>query len=200
VPLGLLTCCALVWQSSAAAFTATTSNPENSWTTGKVELASTPGTAVFTAGKLLVPGSSGSKCITVTYKGSVDTAIEGVRLWGVVKNTSDADLAAKLEVTVQMSRSAVPGTPDVDCASFPTSSFDYAPTTLSTFPKNYTSGIGHANGTTVGDWRPFPTTDVSRTYKISYRLPADVANADALQGKTVEMAFTWEVQSYTPGS
>jgi hypothetical protein len=197
VPVGLLTCSVLVWHSSSAAFVATTPNPDNSWEAGKVELRSDQATAVFTAGKYLVPGSSGSKCITVTYTGNVDTAATGVRLYGLPTPGSDTGLAGQLQITVQMSTTALTPTPDVDCANFDASPKSYPTSTLAAFPTDYATGIGHAAGVTAGDWRPTATTNLSRTYKIAYSLPAGT-NIDGVQGKKVGMTFIWEVQSDTP--
>ena len=77
VPAALLVSALLVWQASNAAFSATTSNPGNSWTAGSVTLTDddggtspTTGTAMFSAAGL-VPGSTGSHCIAVTSTGTV---------------------------------------------------------------------------------------------------------------------------------
>jgi hypothetical protein len=202
VPVGLLVTGTLVWHTSSAAFVATTDNPGDSWETGVVRLTSDrSATALFTTATegLLVPGSSGYKCITVTYTGSVDTAATGVRLYGAL-TTDSAELADALEVTVQMSTTALSPAPDADCdPAFQASPVSYPDTALSDFPGDYATGIGDANGDGAGDWRPTATTDRSRTYKISYRLPAG-SYPSSVQGKTVGMTFTWEVQSGTPSS
>jgi hypothetical protein len=209
-PIGLLTCCALVWQSSAAAFTATTDNPANAWTTGVVTMTSDrTSAALFTTKnpsgptldsdeELLVPGSSGSRCITVKYTGSVPTADTGVRMYGKVTGGYDP-LAAALEVTVEISG---PGaTSSSNCAGFVAAPGSFT-SRFKTFPANYTSGLRDLNAAdSVPDWRPSATTDLSRVYRISYSLPAATANPDDLQGKSVTMTFTWEAQSDdTPGT
>ena len=201
VPVGLVASVTLVWSSSYAAFVDTTATPENTWRTGVVELGTNhSATALFdTASEgLLVPGSSGHRCITVTYTGNVDTAVTGVRLYGSPA-TDSAELAAALEVTVEMSTTALNPGPDADCLSgLGPSPVSFGTRTFSTFPTGYGAGIGDANGDAVGDWRP-TATDRSRTYKISYRLPP-ASYPSTLQGKEVRMTFTWEVQSHTPGT
>ena len=202
VPVGLMACGVLVWNSSSAAFSATTGTPTNSWETGVVQLGNDRGaTALFTTTSegLLVPGSTGYKCITVTYSGSVDTAVAGVRLYGTLTTDSSAELAAALQVTVEMSTAALTPTPDGDCLpSFQASPITYAARAFSAFPTSYGTGIGDANGDATGDWRPTATTDRSRTYRIAYTLPAG-SYATSVQGKNVAMTFTWEVQS-APGT
>jgi hypothetical protein len=146
-----------------------------------------------------VPGSSGYKCITVTYSGNVDTAATGVRLYGSL-TTDSAELADALEVTVQMSTTALTPAPNADCLpAFQSSPVSYPTRAFSAFPTSYGTGIWDANGDTLGDWRPSATTDRSRTYKISYSLPAG-SYPSSVQGKKVGMTFTWEVQSSTPGA
>src|SRR4051812_44560547 len=75
VPIGLIASGALVWNASYAAFTATTVNPGNSWSTGSVALSDSQGgsssgatgTALWSGQTNLIPGSTGTKCIKVTY-------------------------------------------------------------------------------------------------------------------------------------
>lgn len=128
VPVGLVASVTLVWSSSYAAFVDTTATPQNTWGTGVVELGTDRGaTALFSTASegLLVPGSSGHRCITVTYTGNVDTADTGVRLYGSL-TTGSPELAAALRTTVQMSRTALTTPPDADC--LPTSRRRRSPT------------------------------------------------------------------------
>lgn len=183
VTAGIALSGALVWQSSYAAFTATTSNPGNSWTAGSIALADNDsGAALFTASGL-VPGSTGSRCITVDYTGTVGAA---VKLYATPVPAAPTDLAPYLELTVE---EGTGGTPD--CTGFtPTSTlygtvpgFDPAKT-LATFT---TSHSAHSNG--VSTWTP--TTAESRTFRIGYKLKDD----NAAQGKRAEINFVWEART-----
>ncbi|MCM3661191.1 CalY family protein [Georgenia satyanarayanai] len=76
VPLGFVISAVLVWQASYAAFTDTTENAGNSWTAGSVTITDDDqDAALFTAADL-VPGSTGSQEITVTYEGTLDAAVK----------------------------------------------------------------------------------------------------------------------------
>jgi hypothetical protein len=209
VPVGLLACCGLVWQSSYAAFVGTTSNPGDSWQTGVVALRNDRPTPLFTIdpARPIVPGSTGAACITVDYTGDVTTAETGVRLYGTV--TSDyTPLLDALQITVQVSRTSLSPAPAADCTGFdpsPAQAITYLTSAFSAFPVNYGTGLGDLNTDGFGDWRPSPAVaERSRTYKISYRFPTNPPSgsyATDYQGKKVQMSFTWEVQSDdTPGT
>jgi len=202
VPIGLVVASTLVWQATSAAFVGTTTAPANTWETGEVRLTNDRiATVLFSTASegLLVPGSSGSKCITVTYNGTVETAATGVRLYGALTSDSSAALAAAMTVKVELSTTALGTAPDLNCSpAFQASPISYASKTFDTFPTTFAGGIGDANADNVGDWRPTPTTDRTRTYRISYSLPAS-APSSGLQGQKVGMTFTWEVQS-APGT
>src|SRR3712207_2933554 len=117
------------------------------------------------------------------------TPFRSVRLHVALTAGSSAELAAVLQVSVEMSTTALATPPGADCSGFPAAPHSYAATTLSAFPADYGTGIG-------GEWRPLATADRSRTYKISYSLPAG-PYSETLQGKGVEMTFTWEVRAGT---
>ncbi len=202
VPIGLVASSTLVWHSSHAAFVDTTDNPGNAWRTGVVALDGDRGaTALFSTASegLLVPGSSGHRCITVTYSGNVDTAETGVRLHGAL--TGSTALADALQVRVEVSATALSPAPDADCLpGLGGSPVSHAPRAFSAFPTGYGTGLGDGNGDGVADWRPTATGNRSRTYRISYSLPAG-SYPDTLQGQQVGMTFTWEVRSDdTPGT
>src|SRR3954454_11170900 len=76
VPVAIAASSLLVWQSSYAAFSAKTSNPSNDWSAGTVTLSDSQGgpgsgTALWSSASALKPGSTGTKCIQVTYAGNL---------------------------------------------------------------------------------------------------------------------------------
>ena len=82
VSLALLASGAMVYQASNAAFTATTSTGNNSWTAGTVALTnSSSATALFdaTAEGVFTPGTTTARCVLVTYSGTL--AASGVKLY-----------------------------------------------------------------------------------------------------------------------
>lgn len=97
----LLISSGLTLRASLAAFTATTCNPSNQWTTGTVALSDDDsGTARFSAAAM-VPGganASGTKCIKVSYTGTVTADI---RRCVLPADLTDTGLRQYLTFTVE---------------------------------------------------------------------------------------------------
>lgn len=177
VALGLIGASAIVWQSSTAAFSGTTSNAANSWAAGTVSLTDDDtATAMFTASGL-VPGSTGTKCITVTYGGSANAYI---RLYSSA-NTG-ATLQPYLDIVIEEGTGGSFGS----CAGFtPTTSL--ATGTLAAFTSTNTSwATALGSGAVV-------TTGQARTYRITYTLNA--STPDAQQGASSTATFQWEART-----
>lgn len=177
--VGLLGSGALVWQGTAAVFSATTANPGNSWSAGAISLSDddSSDTAMFAATGL-VPGSTGSNCIAVTYTGTLATS---VKLY-VSASTDASALAQHLDLVIEQGTGGGYGS----CGAFvadgggPIFSGD-----LSTFATTKNSfGAG------VGNWTP--NANGSKVYKISYTLNA--ATPSNKQGAATTATFTWEAQ------
>ena len=74
---GLLAAGLLVWQGSYAAFSATTVDTNNAWSSGSLALTNNGGGAVYSAatsatfgGNNLKPGATGTTCLTVKSVGT----------------------------------------------------------------------------------------------------------------------------------
>lgn len=189
VPLGIIASGVLVWQASYAAFSATTTNPNNNFSAGSVTLTDDhqPSTVLFNA-SALKPGSTGSSCIKVTYNGSLASTVKMYVKSGDLTNTAPGDLSPYL--TLQIAE----GTGNAaDCSDFGgTPSNIYNPTgvgdtakTLSDFSTNRSTF-----GTGVSGFAPTGSGQ-SKTYKITYWLQ----DQSAAQGKNSTVKFTWEAQN-----
>jgi hypothetical protein len=184
--IGVLLSSALVWHASFASFSATTVNPGNAWTAGNVVLTdddgggAAAGTAMFTATGL-VPGSTGTRCITVTYNGNVSAP---VKLYAA---SPTGTLGQYLDVTVEMGT----GGSFSDCTGF-SGSFVYSATvpvaSAGTLGDFTTTRIGYANG--VGSWTPTGSSQ-SKVYRFTYTLQNNAAAMNLSAGVT----FTWEAQA-----
>lgn len=177
VAIGIACAAAAVMQTSGAAFSGTTTSPGNSWRAGAVSLTDDASAAALFAVPALAPGHGGSRCITVTYGGSVAAA---VRLY--VAAVDGTDVAAHLLLRVEDG----PAAPSPACAGFT------AETTLfdGTLAAMAAAHRGHADG--LGDWAPDAAAR-QRTYRFTYSL--DPAAPDALQGATASAAFQWDARS-----
>lgn len=176
LPLGLTLSGFFVWQGSEAAFTAQTSNPGNSFSAGTVTLSDDDtGVAMFTMSGLR-PGSTDTKCITVTYTGSLAAT---VKLYVAPGDYTGTGLGTYLNLTVQEGT----GGSYASCTGFVSSAADYTGT-LGAFAAARTS-----SATGVGSFAP--TAGQSRAYRFTYTL----ADNNAAQGLNSQVTLTWEAAS-----
>lgn len=181
--LGLALVSVLVLRTSSAAFTATTDNPGNEFATGQIALDDDAVGALFEVAGL-TPGDDETRCITVTYTGTVASGSLGAVKLYAAGPTSDPDaLAAALRVSVEEGT----GASDAACTGFVAGPTIQATTPLSTFVATTTYEDG------VGAWVP-ATSGEERSYRITVGLPADAA--DATQGRSLQgLTFVWELRS-----
>lgn len=183
VPVALLVSGLAVAGGSYSAFSATTSNPTNNWTTGSVILSdddgsnSGPGVAMFTASNLK-PGSTGTKCIAVTSTGTLASA---------VKLYATAAATGTLGSYVQLSVEQGTGGGYSSCTGFTSASTLYTGT-VSGFASAYT---GYSNG--IATWSPTGSGSESRVFRFTYTI--DSATPNTLQSATAGLGFTWEAQN-----
>jgi hypothetical protein len=174
--LGLLGSAVLIWSSTQAAFSGTTGNAGNAWSAGSVSLSDDDtGAAAFSVTGLK-PGSTGSKCVEVTYTGNIASS---VKLYTTATSYTGT-LGPYLNFTVQLGS----GGTYADCTGF-SSEATLHNTTLSAFSSGYTN---FGNG--VGSWTPSTNGD-KKTYKFTYTLQDD----DSAEGASAGIGFTWESQS-----
>lgn len=185
VPAALVISGLVVSQASYSAFSATTSNPTNNWNAGTVALSDDDSnTAMFTASGLK-PGSTDSKCISVTSTGSLAS---NVKLYGTNASTTNG-LSSNINITVTQGTGGGSGS----CTNF---------TPLSTGSSVYTGTLaGFASSATSfatgkGDWAPTGSGSESRTFQISYTLDPNTPNS--AQGGSAATGFTWEAQNTAP--
>lgn len=168
----------LVGAGSRAAFTDTTGNAGSAWSAGEVTLTDdASGSAMFTT-TAMVPGSTVSNCITVTYTGSTGGAQPEARLYATAgaSSTLNPDLNAVIE---QGSLSTLG-----DCSTFAPAG-QVASTTLAAL---IVGNGDYASG--VDAWQPI--TGDTRTYRFTITL--DSSTGDSQQGTSGSADFTWEVQ------
>lgn len=162
----------MVLRTSQAAFTDTTDNAASAWTAGTVVLSDDDTGALFNALTGLVPGSTETDCIAVTYSGDVAAT---VRLYATVTGT----LGQYLTMDVDRGTGGSFG----NCTGF-TKVDDVYAGKLSALGTDWASG--HAGGAT---WSPSSTATV--TYRFTYGLD----DVNAAQGLTAGATFTWEAQN-----
>jgi hypothetical protein len=186
-PLAVLIAGGMVWQGSQAAFTATTSNDGNSWSSGQVALTDDDqGVAAFNV-ENVVPGQTGQKCITVT---------SGANVPGVLK-TYFRDLAPSAQgledhITLQL-ETGTSGGSFASCADFVA---DEPPAAAQ--PIDFLAGQ-HSDFATGLLERPTDgESGETRTYRFTWAFNTGTitqAEVDALQGARTSLDIVWELQT-----
>lgn len=164
----------LVVTSSRAAFVDTTDNATNTFSAGDVVLNDDDTGSVLFNVNNLAPGDSRTRCIAVTYSGSLTA---DVHLFGTVGGNGLADY---LDLDIEVGT----GGNFASCAGFVASStlFDDELDAFGAAHTDFVSGLGGNAGATD------PTT---RTYRITVALQDD----NAAQGRSATAGFTWEAQN-----
>jgi hypothetical protein len=194
LPVGLVLSAALVWQSTSAAFSATTQNDGNSWQTGTVVLDDdAQGNALFTSSavELLSPGSSGSRCIGVDYSGSLPADI---RLYVTTPSLGATTLDDYLLMSVEQGQDGPDGAQvSPDCTGFtstaPGPTFVFDATTANGNPtlSVLKTHADYATGISVGHGVPQHTY---LTFRITYLVEGD----NAAQNTRSDASFVWEAE------
>ena len=193
VPLGLLVSGALVYQSSSAAFTDSTWSPVETWAAGSVALTDNSNSSLlWTAQAGLKPGVTATRCVLVTYSGSLDANISFYPTSYAATDTTSADLQDWLKFTVvAYDGDQTAATTDGCKASMPTALTLTNPINAepaATLKARTAFAAGARTSTAVT-----PTAPHYITYQITYLVDNGATNE--AQNDTVALAFTWEAQN-----
>jgi hypothetical protein len=176
---------AATWSS----FSATTTNPSNSFSAGTVAISDNDAGATLSIPQL-APGGSSSGCIKVTDTGSLAAAVH-------MFASTTGSLAQYLNLTVTRGAQTSPTFPS--CTGFTADSTNYVGSgagvvysgTLSNFASSYT---GFANGLvdvpgSAQTW----SSGSAHSYMLTVSLPAGAPSA--AQGLSSTATFSWEAQN-----
>lgn len=172
----LLVVSALVVTTSRAAFLATTDNTGNQLAAGTVTLVDDDSGSVMFNVSAMKPGDSVSKCIVVTYQGSLAA---NVKLYGSVAGTG---LGAYLDMTVERGTDGSFS----DCSAFVAEATPIYTGTLANFAATHTSW-----GDGLAGFSPTGGSSEAKTFKFTLTLQDD----NLAQGKNATANFTWEAQN-----
>lgn len=158
--------------STWAAFSATTQNTGNDFSTGTVELSDDDADQAMLSLTDAKPGDSDTSCIVVSYTGSLPAT---VTMYGT---TSGTGLDQYLDLTVTRGTK----TSGFDsCADFVAGPVVYSGT-LAGYPGTYGGGIADAGTWTDGDAH-------------AYRFEITVQDDPGAQGLTAAQTFIWEARN-----
>jgi hypothetical protein len=167
----------MVFTSSSAAFSATTSNPGNTWTTGAAPTLTdddASDTMMFNVANL-GPGDTGQRCIAVTSTSSNPT--RDLRFYST---RADSDTLGT-QLTIKVERGT--GGTFANCTGF-SSAATIVNTTLDQVPATYAASTGTSVTVASGT--------ATTVYRITYSLPANLSSTYA--SRTTQATFTWEIR------
>lgn len=180
VVAGLLLSGLLIWNTWYAAYSATTHNATDTWTTGTVALSDDDnGTALSTASGLR-PGSTASRCLVVPSTGTTDAT---VRTCGQ-DLTSTTSLASWPRLSITQGAGGGAGS----CTGFTPGSGGTWSSTLASFPTSYGAG--------GSPWVLDGTAPETRRYQVTYTVDPNAPNST--QDASAAVTLIWEAQ--TPSS
>ncbi len=186
-PVAVLLAGGLVWQGSQAAFTASTRNAGNAWSTGQVVLTDDDnGVAGFTVENML-PGDTGQRCITVTSGSTVPGEVRAY-----VANLAESK---GLEDRVKLEVEVGEGGSFADCTGFVPEVRPDAPGPL---PLSTLAEVNNSYATGGATWTTEGTPGESKTYRGSWEFDTTgmtQQEIDALQGARVSIDLVWELQA-----
>ena len=174
----------LVVRTSNAAFFDTTDNPGNEFSAGDVVLTDDDGgvTAMFTMPNM-APGSTGTRCINVTYEGTLDA---DVRLYGAATGSGLEDF---LDLTVERSTGAAGGA-TFSCTGFVEAGKAAVWTNATDGDLGAFLSAATDFATGADTWAPAGATPVT----VSYRFTVGLQNDGNASGLDATVGFTWEAQ------
>lgn len=184
-PIAIVAAGALVWQASYAAFTGTTRNSGNNWSTGSVALTDDDAGAARFQVENMVPGQTDSKCIEVTANASVPSTVKGYAINALVS-------AAGLENYVKVSIEDGTGGNFGSCTGFVADGEPLvANATLAQIAQSKSFETG------MGGWA-VPAGTSKRTYKLTWTFDTTgltQTQVDGLQGAKTGIDMQWEMRS-----
>ncbi|MDN4609637.1 hypothetical protein [Arthrobacter burdickii] len=184
-PLAVLVAGGMVWQGSQAAFTASTRNAGNSWSTGNVVLNDDDlGAAAFTV-ENIVPGQSGQKCIVVTSQSNVAGEVRAY--------TQNLITSRGMENRILIDLEQGTGGSFNDCTGFIPS-----PNTVPELPLSTLATVNKDFATGGSSWQTAGKPGETQSYRATWRFDTTGMSQDAvnaLQGARVGIDLVWELQS-----
>ena len=164
-----------------SAFNAQTANSGNTFNTGTVTITDNDAEAAMFTVTGMRPGNPVSRCIRVTYTGSLTS---GVKLYG----SSTGGLESYLQLTV--TRGAISSGAFPDCTNFTPDAANHSGLGAGVLYSGSLSAFPSTQGTGVTD----PTAAWAQNEVHSYRFTVDVVDDNAAEGRTCTTAFTWDAR------
>lgn len=176
---GLIAVVAVAVYGTFAAWTATTTNPNNTFQAGDIGIADNDSEqAMFTIANM-EPGDTEQRCIRVTNTGT--TAFDSVKFYA---DPASGDLAYYLDTTIDRGTGAITFP---NCAGFSVVDAGIYDGYMVDMPTDPTSAITET-GDPIAGWAP----GASKVYRLTVTLPSDTPDDSA--GDSVAFGLVWDAE------
>jgi hypothetical protein len=195
----------VIYQASSAAFVTNTVNPNNSFSTGTLALTDNDSNGAMFSVSGLIPGASGSSCITVTYNGSVAPSAP-IQLYVAPGDATDVAGSGGAGTTPDINWSVETATGSgifgsgAPCTGLSGTTIfgNTADTTITAgrmLSDFITKNTYDATGTTSvsSAWTPSAGVTSTKVFRFNYKLATDTPNT--AMGATATLKITWESHS-----
>lgn len=202
----VVTASVVIYQASYAAFSTTTQNDGNSFTAGQLALTDNDSNSALFTASALVPGSTSTSCITVSYAGSARPSAP-IELYVKSSDSTDtpgsggASIAPYLDWSVETADgSGVTGSGSA-CTSLtgttifgnPSGSVTSSGNMLSDFLTTYHAYDASGSTSLSSGWRPLANVSSTKVFRFTYTLASDAPST--VMGSAATLKITWEAQS-----
>ena len=178
IVIGWVAGAGIVWKTSYAAFSTTTTNGPNSLSAGTVVLTNDSSGSFLFSSSNVKPGSTGTTCLNVTYSGTLNTA--GVRLYAT---SLTGGLGTYVTFVIDEGTGATGGAGE-SCTGF-TLGTNLLTGTIASFAAantNFATGLSSWAPTSAGGTK-------------SYRVTWTIQNNSSAQNLTCGITLTWEADN-----
>ncbi|MDG6103975.1 hypothetical protein Daura_23355 [Dactylosporangium aurantiacum] len=205
VVVALTACTGVVYHTSYAAFSASTSNSANTLTAGVLALTDNDSNAAMFNVSGLVPGASGSSCVTVSWSGTV-TPSAPVQLFVAPGDATDTPgsggggVASSINWSVETAAGTGIFGSGGSCTGL-TGSTVFGNTadtaiTAGRMLSDFTAKNAYSAGATTSvssAWTPVANVASTRVFRFNYKLATDAPNS--AMGASAVVKITWETRS-----
>jgi hypothetical protein len=197
----------LAYEGTASALTATSTSAGNSFTAGTITLSDNTGSSAMFTTAGVVPGASGSWCVTVTHTGTVTPSapLQAYVASGSATDTpgfGGSGIAAHLNWSVEVADGSGVSGSGAACTGLTGTTLLFGNTAdflitpgrmLSDFVATKNAYSAGGTSSVSSGWTPMAGVTSSKVFRFNYRMAANTP--DSTRSAQAVVTITWQVRS-----